>query len=80
MYSKKNFLDFAFEEAIKNVNIAGIEDSILMDTLITGMHAYADKVGQTFTEEEMRATIVAGLETLRKAGHDFSFQDWSMPR
>ncbi len=80
MYSKKNFLDFAFEEAITSVNISSIPEEAIMDTLITGMHAYADRVGQTFTEEEMKATIIAGLETLKKAGTDFSFQNWTMPR
>ena len=42
------------------------------------MKAYAERENVEFTDDEIRATIVAGLETIREAGKDFSYQNKMM--
>ena len=75
MFSRKQFLDFAFEEAINIDPVAGVEDQeIAMERLATAMRAYSDREGCNFTDEEIHSTILAGLETIHKADKDFVVQ------
>lgn len=75
MYSRKQFLDFAFDEAMDIDPIAGVEDQeVAIARLTTAMRAYSDREGCNFTDEEIRSTIIAGLETIHKADKDFVVQ------
>ncbi len=81
MITKKDFLDYAFESAITAMNFNALqatEGGITEDVIATGMKAYAKNQGLTFTDEEIHSTIVAGVETLNKAGKDFKIQTWTM--
>ena len=51
---------------------------IAEEVIATGMQAYAKDQGLTFTDEEVHATIVAGIESLNNAGADFKLQTWMM--
>ena len=74
--SKKEMLDKAFRDAVTEINVNSIDgEDILEDVLATSMKAYAERENVEFTDDEIRATIVAGLETIRKAGKDFSYQN-----
>ena len=66
MYSKKQLLDFAFQEALISCRTTGMSDELLKEVLTTAMNGYATREGVPFTAEEVEATIVAGLETMRK--------------
>ncbi len=73
--SKKEMLDKAFRDAVTEVNVNSLGDEdIIEDVLATSMRAYAEREKVDFTDEEIMATIVAGLETLKEAGKDFSYQ------
>ncbi len=74
MYSKKQILDFAFQEALNNCHLNGMDKELMEDVLATSMRAYAEREGFEFTEEEIHSTIVASIETLNKAGEDFTLQ------
>ena len=78
MTNKKQLLDFAFEEAIRTLNVFTLENTLLKDAIFTSMMGYADRNGYEFTAEEAKATIVAGLETIKKSGADFRIQTWTM--
>ncbi|MBQ4650310.1 MAG: hypothetical protein IJB73_06365 [Firmicutes bacterium] len=78
MTNKKQLLDYAFDEAIRALNFFTFENTLLKDALFTSMMGYAERNGYTFTVEEVQATIVAGLETLKKSGADFRIQTWTM--
>ena len=74
MYSRKQILDFAFQEALNNGHLNGMDKDLMEDVLATSMRAYAEREGFEFTEEEIHSTIVASIETLNKAGEDFTLQ------
>ena len=77
--SKKEMLDKAFRDAVTEINVNSIDgEDILEDVLATSMKAYAERENVEFIDDEIRATIVAGLETIRKAGKDFSYQNKMM--
>ena len=79
MANKKQILDFAFNEAVNTLNPNSmIDEKLLFAALETAMNGYAAREGYEFTPEEVKATIVAGLETLKKSGVDFKFQTWTM--
>lgn len=78
MITKKDFLDYAFESALTSVNFNAMQDEIAEEVIATGMKAYAADQGITFTDEEIHATIVAGIESMKSAGADFKFQTWTM--
>lgn len=83
MITKKDFLDYAFESAITSMNfnaLQAMKGDIAEEVIATGMQAYAKDQGLTFTDDEIHATIVAGIESLNKAGADFNLQTWTMPR
>lgn len=81
MITKKDFLDYAFESAITAMNFNSLQamtGDITEDVIATGMKAYAKSQGLTFTDDEIHSTIVAGIDTLNKAGADFTLQTWMM--
>ena len=80
MYTKEQFLSFAFHEALAEVNLGNADESIVLEGIITGMHAYSDREGQNFTEKEMKEYAEQGLKKIKEAGDDFKLNDWSMPR
>ena len=51
MITQKDFLKFAFEEAINEVNPNSVDKDVAKATIATGMKAYADREGCTFTDE-----------------------------
>ena len=78
MTNKKQLLDYAFEEAVNACHLNGLAPEVAEEVLTTGMNAYAKREGFEFTAEEVHATIVAGLETINKAGEDFTLQTKTM--
>ena len=71
MITQKDFLKFAFEEAINEVNPNSVDKDVAKATIATGMKAYADREGCEFTDEELAVTIEAGLKELDKANVDY---------
>jgi len=78
MTNKKQLLDYAFEEAVNTMNAAVIDADLVENFIATAMMGYAENNGYEFTEEEVHATIVAGLEELAKSGANQNFQTWTM--
>lgn len=78
MTNKKQILDFAFEDAVQTTHINNMDANLVVDYIKTAMFGYAEHNGYEFTEEEVMATIVAGLESLKKSGKDFTIQTWTM--
>lgn len=77
--SKKEMLDKAFRDAVTVVDVNAFEgEGIIEEILATSMKAYAEKENVEFTDEEIHATIVAGLESFKAAGKDFSYQNKMM--
>lgn len=72
MITQKDFLQFAFEEAITSVNPSSVDKETAKAVIKTGMMAYADREGCKFTAAEVAETIEAGLAELEKSGEDFS--------
>ena len=78
--SKKELLDKAFNEAVTEVNVNAMEtDNITEEVLATSMRAFAEREKVDFTEDELKATIIAGLETMKEVGKDFTYQTKMMP-
>ena len=78
--SKKELLDKAFNEAVTEVNVNAMEtDNITEEVLATSMRAFAEREKVDFTEDEIKATIIAGLETMKDVGKDFTYQTKMMP-
>lgn len=78
--SKKELLDKAFKEAVTEVNVNAMEtDNITEEVLATSMRAFAKREKVDFTEDEIKATIIAGLETMKEVGKDFTYQTKMMP-
>ena len=78
--SKKELLDKAFNEALTEVNVNAMEtDNITEEVLATSMRAFAEREKVDFTEDEIKATIIAGLETMKEVGKDFTYQTKMMP-
>ena len=78
--SKKELLDKAFNEAVTEVNVNAMEtDNITEEVLATSMRAFAEREKVDFTEDEIKATIIAGLETMKEVGKDFTYQTTMMP-
>ena len=49
------------------------------EVLATSMRAFAEREKVDFTEDEIKATIIAGLETMKEVGKDFTYQTKIMP-
>lgn len=78
--SKKELLDKAFNEAVTEVNVNAMEtDNITEEVLATSMRAFSEREKVDFTEDEIKATIIAGLETMKEVGKDFTYQTKMMP-
>lgn len=74
MITQKDFLQFAFEEAITSVNPNSVDKDTAKAVIKTGMMAYADREGCKFTAEEVAETIEAGLAELENTKEDYSHQ------
>lgn len=73
--SKKELLDKAFNEAVTEVNVNAMEgEGIIEDIIATSMKAFAEREKVEFTDDEIKATVVAGLETMKEVGKDFTYQ------
>lgn len=67
--NKKELLDKAFRDAVTEVNVNAMEGLNVMETIIeNSMRAFAAREKVEFTDDEIKATIIAGLETMEKAG------------
>lgn len=78
MFTQKDFLEFAFQEAVENVNIGALKKDEIIDVIKTGMQTYAEKNNQKFTPEEIEEKIASGLKEMKAAGKDFGLMDWMM--
>lgn len=76
--SKKELLDKAFQEGLTFVNANGASSDVAANIIETAMKAFAERENVSFTDEEIKATIIAGLETIKKVGKDFSYQSKMM--
>lgn len=68
---KKELLDKAFTEAVTelNLNIMAIDKEVASEAIETSMKAFAEREKADFTEDEIKATIVAGLDTFSEIAH-----------
>ena len=73
MITQEDFLNFAFEEAINEVNPNAVDKNVLKATIKTGMMAYAEREGCHFTDEEIAKKIEEGIAELDMAKKDFDF-------
>lgn len=79
--TKKEALDRAFDDALKTLfstTRQAVDNDVESKQIATGMKEFARKNQLEFTDEEIKATIVAGMAAKAKAGADFSFQNWTM--
>lgn len=73
--NKKELLDRAFTEAVTEFNVNAAEgEGIIEEVIETSMKAFAEREKVDFTEDEIKATIIAGLNTMKEAGKDFAYQ------
>lgn len=65
--SKKELLDKAFRDAVTEVNVNMMSDKdVAYDVIEASMKAFAEREKVDFTDDEIKATIVAGLEAFEK--------------
>lgn len=80
MMSKEKFLKVAFNKAVNQVDISRVAPELNETIIRTGIQAYADSKGLSFTRDEIDETIASGLAILKSAGEDYRYQDWAMLR
>lgn len=73
MFSKKDFLRFAFEEATTVINVNSVGSTELEPVLMTRMKDYARRKGLDFSEKEIGEALRKGIEMLKHAETDFAF-------
>ena len=73
MANKKELLDNAFNEAISTVPYNGMDPQTAAETIKVAMENFHD-----FTDDEIKATIIAGFDSLKEVGQDFKIQTWTM--
>lgn len=67
---KKELLDKAFTEAVTEVNVNMTSDKgVAFEAIETFMKAFAEREKADFIDDEIKATIVAGLETFDEIAH-----------
>ncbi len=67
---KKELLDKAFRDAVTEVNVNAMENmDIAAEAIETSMRAFAEREKVDFTDDEIKATIVAGLDTFNEIAH-----------
>ena len=71
--TQNDFLRFAFEEAVTDLNPNSLQADVAKETLKVGMKAYAEREGCKFTDEEIEKTIENGLAELNEAKADFTY-------
>lgn len=78
MANKKELLDNAFNEAISTVPYNGMDPQTAAEMIKVAMKNIGERDYHDFTEDEIKATIVAGFESLKEVGQDFKIQTWMM--
>ena len=78
MANKKELLDKAFNEAISTVPYNGMDPQTAAETIKVAMKNIAERDYHDFTDDEIKATIIAGFDSLKKVGQDFNIQTWTM--
>lgn len=78
MANKKELLDNAFNEAISTVPYNGMDPQTAAETIKVAMQNIAKRDFHDFTDDEIKATIIAGFDSLKKVGQDFNIQTWTM--
>lgn len=67
MANKKELLDNAFNEAISTVPYNGMDPQTAAETIKVAMQNIAKRDYHDFTDDEIKATIIAGLTLSRKS-------------
>ena len=78
MANKKELLDNAFNEAISTVPYNGMDPQTAAETIKVAMQNIAKRDFHDFTDDEIKATIIAGFDSLKEVGQDFKIQTWTM--
>lgn len=78
MANKKELLDNAFNEAISTVPYNGMDPQTAAETIKVAMENIAKRDFHDFTDDEIKATIIAGFDSLKEVGQDFKIQTWTM--
>ena len=78
MANKKELLDNAFNEAISTVPYNGMDPQTAAEMIKVAMKNIAKRDYHDFTDDEIKATIIAGFDSLQEVGQDFKFQTWTM--
>mgnify|MGYP007029433900 CR=1 FL=1 len=55
--TQNDFLRFAFEEAVNDLNPNSLQADVAKETLKVGMKAYAEREGCKFTDEEIENIV-----------------------
>ncbi len=73
--NKKELLDKAFNEAVTEFNVNAADGKDIIEEIVeTSMKAFAEREKVDFTDDEIKATIIAGLNTMKEVGKDFTYQ------
>ena len=68
---KKELLDKAFTEAVTEVNVNMMSDKeVAFEAIETFMKAFAEREKADFSDDEIKATIVAGGATFDAIAHN----------
>ena len=78
MANKKELLDNAFNEAISTGPYNGMDPQTAAETIKVAMENIAKRDFHDFTDDEIKATIIAGFDSLKEVGQDFKIQTWTM--
>ena len=78
MANKKELLDNAFNEAISTVPYNGMDPQTAAEMIKVAMENIAKRDFHDFTDDEIKATIIAGFDSLKEVGQDFKIQTWTM--
>ncbi len=71
---RKDLLDKAFLEATTGININSIDDyNVLIEVLSNSMKSFAKREHIDFTDSEIRATIIVGIEPMLKLSNEIFY-------
>ena len=70
MANKKELLDNAFNEAISTVPYNGMDPQTAAETIKVAMENIAKRDFHDFTDDEIKATIIAGFDSLKRPKHN----------
>ena len=78
MFPMQPILQQAFNEAISTVPYNGMDPQTAAETIKVAMKNIAERDYHDFTDDEIKATIIAGFDSLKEVGQDFKIQTWTM--